>query len=102
MSFHIQRNKLCSGENYMNRLRLQNSAGEYRCRLSERAWLGKVTLVWGSRDQNIGCLYSVGSVDVTGSYAEDTTMTSHQNFLPLYLLEKVPAEALWLECYPNL
>ena len=64
----------------MNRLRLQNSAGEYRRRLSERAWMGKVTLVWGSRDQNFGCLYYVGSIDVTGTHAEDMTMTSYQDF----------------------
>ena len=64
----------------MNCLRLQNSVGEYRRRLSERAWMGKVTPVWGSRDQNFGCLYSMGSVDVTGTHVEDMTMTLRQDF----------------------
>ena len=67
----------------MNRLRLQNLAGEYRRRLSGRAWPGKVTPVLGGKDQNFGCLYSVGSVDVTGTHAEDTTMTSYQDFSAL-------------------
>ena len=64
----------------MNRLQLQNSAGKYRRRFSERARLGKVTPVWGSRDQNFGCLYSMGSVDVTGTHVEDMTMTLRQDF----------------------
>ena len=64
----------------MNRLRLQNLAGEHRCQFSEGTWLRKVAPVWGSRCQSFGCLYYVGSVDVTGSYAEDTAMTLHQDF----------------------
>ena len=42
--------------------------------------MGNVAPVWGSRCQSFSCLYSTGSVDVTGSYAEDTTMTLHQDF----------------------
>ena len=39
----------------------------------------KVTHVWGSRDQNFDYLYYVGDIDVTGTYAEDVAVTSHQD-----------------------
>ena len=49
--------------------------------------MGKVTLVWGSRDQNSGCFYSVGNLDVTGSYV---MMTLHQDVsVPVHAGESI-------------
>ena len=41
--------------------------------------LEEVIPTWGRRDQNFGCFYSVGNIDIIGSYAKDVVVALSQD-----------------------